>query len=345
MKGIMKKKWIMVLVTLSMLGSMLVGCGTSEDIPAEVEAEEVKVVAAKEAEQVEEETEKVETENENGRKVVTDHMGREVEIPEDIKRPVALTANLMEGLYIIGLEPVATVDNYRIRPEADQLPKLGVQGNINVEAVYAVEPDFIVAHYRHQGQMVDALEEIGVPVFVIDPAQVGDAPLYDSALYLGSLLGREDAAQAFVNEVEEKAAALAEQIYEETEIRTGLILEDGDSIRAAQSASGYGAVLTGLGIENILPEDMPGVGQQSFVPFDIETIIAADPDVILIRPASNDQEQNRQRLASYVENPIWAELTAVKNGNIHMLPFRMHPGRATADEMYQMTANVILSNQ
>ncbi len=330
-----RKRWVMVLLSLSMVVVLFAGCGTSETTPAETEAENAEEVAEEEA---------AEGEQEESGKIVTDHMGREVEIPQEIKRPVALTANLMEGLYIIGLEPVATVDNYRIRKEADELPKLGVQGNINVEAIYAVEPDFIVAHYRHQGQLVDALEEIGVPLFVLDPAQVGDAPLYDSALFLGKLLDREEAALAFVEEVEELAEALKEQIREETEIRTGLILEDGDSIRAAQTASGIGAILTGLGLENIVQEDMPGAGQQTFVPFDIEAIVAADPDVILIRPAGSDKEKNKQRLATYVEDPMWAELSAVKNGNIHMLPFRLHPGRATVDEMYQMAADVILSN-
>ena len=313
-----EKKWIMVLVALCMLGGMLYGGGQSEE---------------------------VEPEKENGGKVVTDHMGREVEIPEEIKRPVSLHHNLMEGLYIIGLEPVATVDNYRARPEAAELPKLGHTRNINVEAVYAVNPDFIVAHTRFHGQMVDALEEIGVPVFMLDPDQAGDAPLYDSPLYLGTLLGREDAAQAFVDKVEKKAADLAKQIREKTDIRTGVIIGPFDTIRAAQPASGYGSILTGLGIENIVPEDMPGATQEAYVPFDIETITAADPDVILIRPESKNQKQNKQRLASYGANPMWAELTAVKNGNIYMLPFRMHPGRATADEMYQMTADAILSHQ
>lgn len=329
-----KHKWLIWMIVLILPGMILFGCGNTDQSAEVVEAEISQ----------EEEAMESEPESSDGN-LVTDHMGREVEIPEDIKRPVALTANLMEGLYIIGMEPVAAVDNYRIRPEAEELPKIGVQGNVNIEAIYAVEPDFIVAHYRHQGQMVESLDEIGVPVFVLDPAQVGEAPLYDSALYLGKLLGREEAAMAFVSEVEAIAANLKEEIREKTEIQTGLILEDGDSIRAAQTASGIGAILTGLGIENIVPEDMPGAGQETFISFDIETIAEADPDVILIRPASNDKENNEQRLASYKENPLWADLSAVKNNNIHMLPFRLHPGRATVGEMYQMAADVILSKE
>ncbi|WP_207646039.1 ABC transporter substrate-binding protein [Tindallia californiensis] len=327
-----KQQWVILIIALMIPGLLLAGCGNGEGTEEVVEPE-----SAEEQEVV------VEEEESNGDHVVIDHMGREVQIPDEINRPVALTANLMEGLYIIGLEPVATVDNYRIRSEAEELPKLGVQGNVNIEAIYGVEPDFIVAHFRHQGELVESLEEIGVPLFVIDPAQVGDAPLYDSALYLGKILNREEAALEFVEEVEAIAEGLKEEIREKTEIRTGLILEDGDSIRAAQTASGIGAILTGLGIENIVPEDMPGAGNETFVSFDIETIASADPDVILIRPSSNDKDHNKQRLESYQSDPMWAELSAVKNNNIHMLPFRLHPGRATVDEMYKMAANVILS--
>lgn len=274
--------------------------------------------------------------------VLIDHMGREVSIKQPIQRPVALTANLMEALYIAGIEPVATVDNYRIRSEALELPRLGMQGNINIEMIYAVEPDLILAHSRHQGQLVSALEGTGFPVYVVDPGQVGDAPLYDTALFVGGLLGREEAVQDFVREVEATAAKWEEQIRIETDIRTGLIIQDGDSIRAAQTRSGLGAILTGLGIDNIVPDDMPGGSQDTFVSFDIETILAADPDVILIRPTSNDTQYNAQRLAGYLENPLWAGLTAVQNDRVHMLPFRLHPGRATVPEMYEMAAQVIL---
>lgn len=273
---------------------------------------------------------------------LVDHMGREVTIQLPIQRPVALTANLMEALYIAGFEPVATVDNYRIRAEAQSLPSLGLQANINIEMIYAVEPDLILAHSRHQGQIVSALESTGVAVFVVDPAQVGDAPLYDTALFVGQLLDRDKEVQGFVIEAEATAAKWREKIRLETDIRTGLIIQDGDTIRAAQTRSGLGAILTGLGISNIVPDDMPGSSQDTFVSFDIETILAADPDVILIRPTSNDSQHNKRRLASYLDNPLWAGLTAVQNGRVFMLPFRLHPGRATVPEMYEMAAQVIL---
>ncbi len=274
--------------------------------------------------------------------ILIDHMGREVHIQHPIQRPVALTANFMEALYMIGIDPVATVDNYQIRSEAQGLPSLGMQANINIEMIYAVEPDLILAHSRHQGQLVSALEGTGFPVYVIDSSKVGDAPLYDTALFVGRLLGREEEALSFVEEVEVITGRWKDQIRLETNIRTGLILEDGESIRAAQTGSGLGAILTGLGISNIVPDDMPGSSQDTFVSFDIETILAADPDIILIRPTSNDHQHNAQRLSSYLENPLWAGLTALQSGRIYMLPFRLHPGRATVPEMYEMAAKIIL---
>lgn len=277
-----------------------------------------------------------------GTVVLIDHMGREVRIQHPIQRPIALTANLMEALYMIGLQPVATVNNYQIRPEAQGLPRLGLQANINIEMIYAVEPDLILAHSRHQGQLVPALESTGFPVYVVDTAQVGDAPLYDTALFVGRLLGREEEVLGFVAQAEATAEKWGKEIRANTDIRTGLILEDSDSIRAAQTGSGLGAILTGLGIINVVPIDMPGSSQDTFVTFDIETILAADPDIILIRPTTNDPGHHAQRLASYLENPLWAGLRAVQTGRVRMLPFRAHPGRATVPEMYEMAAKVIL---
>ncbi len=277
-----------------------------------------------------------------GTVILIDHLGREVQIQHPIQRPVALTANLMEALYIIGLKPVATVNNYQIREEAQGLPRLGMQANINIEMIYAVEPDLILVHSRHQGQLVPALENTGFPVYVVNPAQVGDAPLYDTALFVGRLLGREEEVLSFVSEVETTARQWKDRIRVETNIRTGLIIEDGDSIQAAQTGSGLGAILTGLGIINIVPDDMPGSSQDTFISFDIETILAADPDIILIRPTSNDEQHNAHRLTSYLENPLWVGLTAIQTGRVRMLPFRAHPGRATVPEMYEMAARIIL---
>lgn len=311
-------KIVVVISLLLLLSFTFVGCSSSNQT---VENEENNVIA----------------------NVVTDHIGREVEIPENVERPIALTANLIEGLYSIGLEPVATVDNYNIREEAKELPSVGLQGNINIETIYAVNPDLIIAHSVHQGNLISSLEETGIPVFVYDAAKVGDSSLYDSARFLGELLNRKEEAENYVKSVEVHAADLKEKIANQTPLKTVVLLQDGDSITAAHPATGYGGVLKSLGLENIIPEDMPGASSETFVAYDIESIIAANPDIILIRPASNDQEQTKARLQMYLNDPMWSQLTAVQNGNIKFLPFRMHPGRASAKEMFNMATNTILS--
>lgn len=320
-----KKNNIFLIITILLLSLFLTACNNNQ--------------SGSKDKNIEEEV----SDNNQISRIVTDHIGREVELPNTVERPIALTANLIEGLYNIGLEPVATVDNYNIREEAKELPSVGLQGNINIEVIYSVNPDLIIAHSRHQSNLISSLEETGIPVFVYDAGKAGTSPLYDSARFLGELLNRNEEAENYVKSVETYAAELKDKIAEKTNFKTALLIQDGDTITAAHPSTGYGGILTSLGLENIVPLDMAGSSSETFVSFDIESIIKADPDIILIRPSSNDKELAKIRLETYLNDPMWSSLSAVENGNIKFLPFRMHPSRATAEDIFTMGANTILS--
>jgi iron complex transport system substrate-binding protein len=140
------------------------------------------------------------------------------------------------------------------------------------------------------------------------------------------------------------SAEYAKKIAEQTDIKTGVIINDGDTVKAAQKASGFGAVLEALGIENIVPDDLPGAATASFVNFDVETILEKNPDIVLIMAVSNDKEQNKALLQKYVKDPKWAGMDAVKNGRVMILPFKVNPNRSSRQDMIRITAETILSS-
>lgn len=349
------KKFFAFMMSALLFISALSGCGnnnqessnTSQDTTQAETDETVAVTEPEEITTAEETTAETEEttgpETEAETKEVVDDLGREVTIPARPERILALNSARMEELFSLGVTPVGKVDEYKIRQEGIDLPSVGQSKNINIEAIYAIDPDLILAHTRNHGDIVKALEETGFPVYYFDPSMNQQLSDNDVLMFLAELIGKEEEAEKYIEELNTFSEEYKQRIAEETDIKTGVIINDGDTIKAAQPASGFGAVLTALGIENIVPENLPGAKTSSFVDFDIETILEENPDIVFIMASSNDEAQNKALLEKYVNDPKWTGLDAVQNGRVMILPFKVNPNRSSRQDMIRITAEKILS--
>lgn len=302
-------------------------------------------------------------------RVVKDNLNREVEVPEHPERVLVLNSSMTETLFDLGVVPIGKVNEYMIpHPEASDLPDISFEHSPNMEVINKLAPDLIFAHTRHHGQLLDSLESTGAAVVFIDPS-LGDDPLIGGVALMGKALNREEVAAAYLKKVEKKSAMLREKIID-SPIKTALFIQGGnESIMAAQSFCFWGRLLSYLGIENIVPERLPGSSKAGFIPFDIETIIQKDPDAILVlQPGfksksgqgqgmgKNKQDKmkkgaKKQRpakgispeelLVMYQNDPMWKQLTAVKEGHIVIVPGNIAPGKINVLDALEVTAKLI----
>lgn len=273
---------------------------------------------------------------------VTDELGRNVTIPENPQKILALTSATMQALLNIGITPIGKVDEYKVTEEGMALPSVGTPSNVNIEAVYALQPDLIIASSRFHSSLEQELEKSGAVVYYFDPDKVGDIPVVDVTSYIGKLVSKEDIAEQYVQSVYAAVNEFKKKIASETDIKTGIVIQDGDTIVAAQNASSYGSMLTLLGIDNIVPDNLPNATKSSFVPFDVETILASNPDLVLIMTSSKDAENNKVILEKFKNDPQWAALDAAKKNQLLILPFSVNPNRSTPDIMIKATAEAVL---
>jgi iron complex transport system substrate-binding protein len=117
---------------------------------------------------------------------------------------------------------------------------------------------------------------------------------------------------------------------------------------AAQSFCFWGRLLAYLGLENIVPEKVASSSKSGFVAFDIETIIQADPDIILIlqpgfRSSSTATSSitEEELLAMYCDDPMWQGLTAVQEGHIVIVPINVSTGKMNILDALQTTAELV----
>lgn len=282
-----------------------------------------------------------ESSSESAVKTVTDELGREVTIPADPERILVLNMVAMQALMNLGIMPVGKVEGYGITEEGMALPSVGDGAEINIEKVHELQPDLIFANARYQAALVDQLEQTGAVVYFFDPDSVGDVPLIDITGFLGELLGKEKEA----TEYEESAYALAEgykeQLTSQTDIASGMVLQPGDSIKAAQNSTPYGSILNLLGIENIVPDGLPNAQKASFVDFGVEDILAAQPDIVLVVAPAKNPDAAQGVMQKFQNDPQWATLR--DNGTLFMvLPASVNPNLSTMEVMLADTTNAIL---
>lgn len=297
-------------------------------------------------------------------RIIHDDLGRDVEVPDQPQRVLAMNASMTEMVYQLGVVPVGKVSEYVIdHPETKDLPGISFENNPNIEMINKLEPDLIIAHAKNHAQILENLEATGVAVVCIDPLAADDQ-LIGRADLIGEALNREKEAAAYVKEIEEGADKLREKLAE-SPVKTAIFIQGGgQDIRAAQSFCFWGRLLGNLGIENIVPVKTGGGAKAGFINFDMETIIQKDPDAILILqpgfksgagkgqgPGKNPGEgkgknQNKdispeELMAKYQNDPMWQQLSAVKNNRLYIVPDNIAPGKIGVLEALEATAKLI----
>jgi ABC-type Fe3+-hydroxamate transport system substrate-binding protein len=274
--------------------------------------------------------------------VTTDHVGREVAVPDAPQRVLPLHRTFAEDLAVLGVVGVGRVEEYQHREDARAWPSVGRESSPDLEAVYASQPDLILANARMHLDLVEALELTGAAVFFIDPAVTDDDPLRTRIALIASLVGRDAAFAAYDAELAATSDRLRARVAECGVARAVIVQGGGEGVLAAQPTGMYHGLLSRLGLANVVPSGLPGAGRSTWVAFDIEAIIAADPDVVLIRAAGSG-ETPAALLAHYTGAPEWRAVGAVRAGRVAVLPGRVNPGMIADLEALAVTADAVCS--
>lgn len=217
-------------------------------------------------------------------------------------------------------------------------------GNVktpSLEEVLALEPDFVILSADIEGHVAldESLTDVGVPhaYFRVDNFE----DYYTVLRQFCQMTGRDDlfeeygaAQQQRVERI--KAAAAQMQDAAPTVL---LIRAYSTGAKAKGTDIFAGAMLAELGADNIVTRYDSLLEDLS-----METIIAADPDMILMVPMGANEDAAAAYMAEHFEaNPAWAGLTAVQNGCYAMLPkelFHYKPNARWADS-YAYLAKIL----
>jgi iron complex transport system substrate-binding protein len=233
---------------------------------------------------------------------VVDALGRTVSVASTPTRVVAMMASHTETVCALGAcHLLVGVDDFTTFPrEADGLPRLGSPYDGNLEAIVALEPDLVLVD-AYSG-LAEALANVGIPTYAGTPESLSE--IDEVVIAIGILMGREEEAAHLVSEIARGLGAHRRAPPGPDDVTAFLELDA--SPYSAGPSSYLGELLTLAGANNVVPK-----GEVAFPLVEVESILAADPDVILLLDAPYGVTA-----ADVARRPGWANVSAVRRGRV-----------------------------
>jgi iron complex transport system substrate-binding protein len=242
--------------------------------------------------------------------LVIDEIGREVYLPSSPQKIVSLAPNITETLFALGLgSEIAGVTLFCNYPEeAKKKPKVGGLINLSLETIVSLEPDLIIATADgNRKETIDQLENIGLPVYVINPRNVME--ILGMISHIGMITGREGEAERLTRNLEERIENVL--AHREGLSRPRVFMQVGmDAMISAGRNTFLNELITMAGGDNIA-----GDSAIRYPRFGTEEIIIKNPEYIIVSSMKKGDSLKRAREMW----KRWDAISAVKNNNIHII--------------------------
>ena len=242
---------------------------------------------------------------------LTDDDGATLTLDARPERIVSLTPAVTETLFALGAGDrlVANTDFDDFPEQVKALPHVASYTGVDVEKIVGLEPDLVIAGGNgfNPPEAIARLRSLGIPVVVVYADSV-EGILRDIEL-VGSAVGDAAAATALTAWMRDRIAGIsaaasaatgpsgAPRVFYELDATNEIYGPAPDSFIAAMVALAGGDPIT--------------TGDPAVFAIPLETLVAADPQVIVLGDAAYGTTPE-----AVAQRPGWAAMTAVKDGAV-----------------------------
>jgi iron complex transport system substrate-binding protein len=248
---------------------------------------------------------------------ITDDAARSVSITAKPARIVSLAPSNTEIACALGAcaELVGVTDFDDYPASVKDVAKVVLNAKVDIEKVVAAQPDLILAagNGLTPETVIAQLAGLGYPVLTLYPRTMDG--VYADITLVGRALGAPDKAQATIATMQAKVKSVTDAVagaarprtFYEVEVFEGTIYTAGkDSFLASLISLAGGDPITGDASSTVIQ---------------IEDLVAADPQLIVLGDASYDTTlaDPKKAAGTLAKRTGWGAMTAVRGG--HVLPF------------------------
>jgi iron complex transport system substrate-binding protein len=226
---------------------------------------------------------------------LSDDSGRIVELPAPAQRIVSLLPSLTESVCALqACDRLVGVDRASNWPTSVRnLPQLGGLADAQIEQIYALRPDLVLAPTSLRARA--RLNSLGLTVLALEPRTLDD--IHRTLQVLGQALGKESAATRLWRELDADIDRAARRVPGGLR-GSRVYFEVSESPHAAAETSFIGELLQRLQLGNAVP-----TGLGPFPALNPEFVVRAAPDIIMATEAS---------VARMPARPGWSTLKALR---------------------------------
>jgi iron complex transport system substrate-binding protein len=249
---------------------------------------------------------------------VKDGAGREMTFEKPPERVVALYNDSFGLLATIGVKPVAVLANDEMLSDpiyfdgtGKDLPQIRYGDSVNLEDIAAARPDLIFAYSEDEAKSMAGI----APVFVNYGANSLEEVITATRAY-GQIFGKQDEAEATIKSFNDRLSAYVARAPRDISVMK----------LGASGTNKFDIVTVNDPICQILNQvarcdykDPKGETAYWSYEASIETVLAANPDVILLNNWWGEGTLSDAELLKKMEElPLWGEINAVKNNRVLM---------------------------
>ena len=239
---------------------------------------------------------------------LTDEVGRKIQVPQEVNRVVSLAPNLTEIVFALGdgNHLAGDTDFCDYPAEALQKPHVGGPVNPNMEVIVSLMPDLVLATKSiNRRETVNALDHIGLPVYVIDPHSVEE--MIASVEHLGSALGMEKSATSLAEDLRGRLSDLDRRLSGTAPRRVLFVV--------------WTDPLISVGRDTFIADALRRAGGRSVVDtkaewphVSMEEIVRLQPEVLVFASAhAGDTQRDIDEVRTRAG---WKDLAAMQSGKI-----------------------------
>jgi len=246
---------------------------------------------------------------------IVDDRGMAVQVPTNPQRIATISYIAADVALALGVKPIATTYMFPGRdPDflagfAKDIKQIGQRARPNLELLSEARPDLIVAMKRYTIGNAEQLQKIA-PYVAYNMELMTES--YKEVAALAKIMGKPERGEQLNEQFKQHLADYAARAPKDKR-PSFAIMWAGDTPSVFHNENTAASIMTALGGDNIAGP-MPQ-GGRFIINLSLETLLEKDPDMLLVMEwlVGGDGKPDR----SHENNPIWQQLSAVKNGRVY----------------------------
>ncbi len=130
---------------------------------------------------------------------------------QNVKKVISLAPSITENIYLLGAEDKLTgCTSYCMQAVSDGVEQIGSTVDVNVEKIFAMQPDLVLTMLMTKQQDVEAMRKLGIKVVVI-PSPKSFDEICEQTIQIGKLIGNEESAQKIIQQTKQIVDSLKQK--------------------------------------------------------------------------------------------------------------------------------------